>query len=189
MKRDRWYSDRAPWTVIKPAEWQPNTGKMKGLTISVINTKSLTAEDRNVVASKVLPPPLQFISKKQKVKIIWCWWFESCAAYNQKQNKKNKGEKKKSRKGGIVYFCSSFLMRFWQISKVFAFLKEATFWSAYVDLKYSEPFDWDPTPPALMPQSLQPSRGESVHVHGHRATEGHAGSKQHIVVLPVKSKL
>lgn len=50
-------------------EWQPSMGKMEGLTISVINTKSLIAENRDAEDSKELPKK-RLISKKQKEKII-----------------------------------------------------------------------------------------------------------------------
>lgn len=50
-------------------EWQPSIGKMEGLTISVINTKSLIAENRDAEDSKELPKK-RLISKKQKEKII-----------------------------------------------------------------------------------------------------------------------
>lgn len=48
------------------SEWQPSMRKMEGLTISVINTKSLIAENRDAEASKELPKKDLFQKSRKK---------------------------------------------------------------------------------------------------------------------------
>lgn len=49
------------------SEWQPSMAEIEGLAISVINTKSLIAENRDAESSKELPKK-GFILKKAERK-------------------------------------------------------------------------------------------------------------------------
>lgn len=59
-------------------EWQPSMGKMEGLTISVINTKSLIAEKRDAEASKEIPKKKTDFKKAERktnlMLMIWIVW-------------------------------------------------------------------------------------------------------------------
>lgn len=84
------------------------------------------------------------IKKKKREREKQCWWFGTCtyAAYNNQKLWRTiwtQGSGKHLKKWEMFHLnLTSFFMKFWKISWVFAFLKGAAFCSAHVHLKYSE---------------------------------------------------